>query len=73
VLLFRDDAFHDYFANPVYLDMVSGKFGEETRRHIEQMTATRLRRALLEQGNTGGLRTPSPSGPDTAFNILSAS
>jgi anaerobic magnesium-protoporphyrin IX monomethyl ester cyclase len=73
VLRFRDDAFHDYFANPVYLDMVSGKFGEETRRHIEQMTATRLRRAMLERASTGALRTPPPSSPGTALNILSAS
>ena len=76
VLHFRDNAFHDYFANPMYLDMVSHKFGGETRRHIEVMTATRLRRALLEhgieQGGMGGPRTSPPPNPNAALNILSA-
>jgi len=48
VLRFRDDAFHEYFYNPTYLDMVEKKFGERTRRHIEDMTNRRLRRKLLE-------------------------
>src|SRR5439155_10679596 len=60
VLRFRDQAFHQYFGNPKYLNMVSDKFGMETRRHIEEMTRTRLRRALLEKHNPGELRTPPP-------------
>ena len=48
VLRFRDAAFHAYFENPAYLNMVSRKFGSETRLHIAEMTRTRLRRALLE-------------------------
>jgi anaerobic magnesium-protoporphyrin IX monomethyl ester cyclase len=48
VLRFRDEAFHDYFENPAYLQMVQEKFGQETRQHIHQMTARRLRRKLLE-------------------------
>jgi anaerobic magnesium-protoporphyrin IX monomethyl ester cyclase len=47
VLKFRDDAFYEYFANPRYLDMVTQKFGVETRRHIEEMAKHRLERALL--------------------------
>jgi hypothetical protein len=47
VLKFRDDAFHKYFANPVYLDMVEEKFGKEVRGHIAQMSAIRLKRRLL--------------------------
>lgn len=47
VLRFRDDAFHEYFAARRYLDMATQKFGIETRRHIEQMAAARLKRALL--------------------------
>jgi radical SAM superfamily enzyme YgiQ (UPF0313 family) len=58
VLRFRDEAFHEYFAGAAYLDMVSRKFGAATRRHIEEMSRTRLRRALLETQHTGGLRLP---------------
>jgi len=47
VLRFRDDAFHEYFSNQKYLDMVGRKFGDETREHIEEMTKVRLRRKLL--------------------------
>lgn len=46
VLRFRDDAFHEYFANKRYLDMATQKFGVETRRHIEEMAEKRLERAL---------------------------
>ncbi len=48
VLRFRDKAFHDYFENPRYLDMVAQRFGWETRRHVEGMTAMRLTRRILE-------------------------
>jgi radical SAM superfamily enzyme YgiQ (UPF0313 family) len=48
VLRFRDEAFHAYFENTRYLDMVTQRFGWETRTHIEEMTRTRLRRNLLE-------------------------
>ena len=51
VLRFRDSAFHEYFENQFYLDMVAEKFGVETKKHIEQMTKTRLRRGLLENGS----------------------
>jgi radical SAM superfamily enzyme YgiQ (UPF0313 family) len=47
VLKFRDDAFHDYFANPVYLSMLEQKFGRSVREHIERITASRLKRRLL--------------------------
>jgi radical SAM superfamily enzyme YgiQ (UPF0313 family) len=72
VLRFRDAAFHGYFEDPKYLDMVTRQYGIETRRHIEEMTRTRLRRRLLEDGGANGLR-PVPS-PDTAspFSIVSA-
>jgi len=49
VLAFRDNAFDVYFSNPRYLDMVTQRFGWETRRHIEDMARHTLRRALLEQ------------------------
>lgn len=48
VLKFRDDAFHVYFSNSVYLEMVTAKFGSKVREHIERVTSGRLRRKLLE-------------------------
>jgi anaerobic magnesium-protoporphyrin IX monomethyl ester cyclase len=48
VLKFRDDAFHAYFANPRYLDMVTQKFGWQTRTHITEMARHRLRRKIVE-------------------------
>lgn len=49
VLRFRDQAFDNYFTSRRYLDMVTQKFGWETRQHIEEMTRHKLRRRLLEQ------------------------
>ena len=48
VLRFRDEAFHTYFSSPRYLEMVSRRFGVETRQHVEEMARGRLRRRLLE-------------------------
>lgn len=47
VLGFRDEAFHEYFENPRYLGMLAQRFGWDTRKHVEQMAKTRLRRKLL--------------------------
>lgn len=47
VLKFRDDAFHTYFANPLYLTMVEEKFGHPVREHIERITASRLKRLIM--------------------------
>ena len=49
VLKFRDDAFHAYFSNPRYLDMVTQAFGWETRHHIEGMAKHRLKRKILDE------------------------
>ncbi|MFA6379422.1 MAG: radical SAM protein, partial [Candidatus Omnitrophota bacterium] len=48
VLKFRDDAFHEYFENPVYLDMLEQKFNKKVRTHIEGLTKLRLKRRILE-------------------------
>jgi len=72
VLGFRDNSFHDYFEDPVYLDMVTAKFGVETREHIETMTRTRLRRALLQDGKAGQPRTRPAASESVPFNILTA-
>jgi radical SAM superfamily enzyme YgiQ (UPF0313 family) len=47
VLRFRDDAFHEYFSSPRYLDMIAQRFGHETREHIRAMARQRLARQLL--------------------------
>lgn len=52
--LFRDAAFDQYFSGKRYLDMVTQKFGWDTRRHIEQMSRHRLRRKIVEEGDRGG-------------------
>jgi anaerobic magnesium-protoporphyrin IX monomethyl ester cyclase len=52
VLRFRDDAFHTYFSSPRYLEMVSRRFGAETRRHVEEMAQSRLHRRLLEEAGS---------------------
>lgn len=47
VLRFRDDAWHAYFSNPKYLDLVERKFGIQERENVEQMASIRLKRKLL--------------------------
>lgn len=47
VLKFRDDAWHEYFSRPEYLDMIERKFGVEQRRNVEELTKIRLKRKLL--------------------------
>lgn len=54
VLEFRDNAFHDYFEDPAYLDMVDRVFGSGVREGIIEMTGTRLGRKLLEANNYAG-------------------
>jgi len=44
VLRFRDHAFDVYFTNPRYLEMITGKFGVETARHVRDMTSHKLLR-----------------------------
>jgi anaerobic magnesium-protoporphyrin IX monomethyl ester cyclase len=49
VLKFRDDAFHQYFENLDYLNMVEEKFGKKVKEHIHEMTKIRLRRKILDE------------------------
>ena len=44
VLRFRDRAFDVYFNSPRYLDMITGKFGVETARHVRKMASHKLER-----------------------------
>ncbi len=48
VLGFRDQAFHECFTEPRYLDTITQRFGWETRRYIEDMVVHRLSRKLTE-------------------------
>jgi radical SAM superfamily enzyme YgiQ (UPF0313 family) len=47
VLRFRDQAWHQYFSAPAYLDLVENKFGLQERRNVEDMATIRLKRKLL--------------------------
>lgn len=47
VLKFRDEAFYKYHKNPAYLDMISKKFGEKARKHIEKMLDVKIKRRIL--------------------------
>lgn len=60
VLRFRDEAFDRYFHGKRYLDMVTQKFGWETRSHVERMARHRLRRKLLDEGPGAGVGARSP-------------
>jgi hypothetical protein len=60
VLRFRDEAFHTYFSSPRYLEMVSRRFGVETRQHVEEMARGRLRRRLLEAAGSCSVSPVEP-------------
>ena len=47
VLKFRDDAWHTYFSNPSYLNLVENKFGVLQRKNVEELSKIRLKRELL--------------------------
>ena len=48
VLYFRDYAFHTYFENPRFLNMIYSKFGEAAVDNIKRMTEIKLTRNLLK-------------------------
>lgn len=47
VLKFRDEAWHTYFTNPKYLDLVEKRFGLIERKNIEDMSLIKLKRKIL--------------------------
>lgn len=49
ILEFRDLAFHDYFDDTRYLEMIALKFGDQVCQHIKQFSAVKLKRKLLEE------------------------
>jgi radical SAM superfamily enzyme YgiQ (UPF0313 family) len=58
VLEFRDNAFHQYFEDPAYLEMIEAKFGIHQRQHVELMTKHRLRRKVIEKAHAGAELVP---------------
>jgi radical SAM superfamily enzyme YgiQ (UPF0313 family) len=48
VLRSRDNAFNEYFSNPMYLEMIKHKFGNKAVKHIEDMLKNKIRRNNLE-------------------------
>jgi len=48
ILSFRDKAFHEYFSNPAYLNMLEDKFGAKVRKHIEDISSTKLKRKICQ-------------------------
>ena len=50
VLDFRDNAFHEYFTNPAYLNMIRTRFGDSAVNHINTMTTYRIKRRHRDAG-----------------------
>lgn len=51
VLAFRDEAFKRYYLDPAYLAMLESKFGAETVKQVQSMTAVRLERDFVESAS----------------------
>ncbi|CAB5093762.1 COG1032: Fe-S oxidoreductase [Olavius algarvensis associated proteobacterium Delta 3] len=49
VLEFRDSAFHTYFSNPGYLQMIRQTFGEQVVDHIKEISDQKLDRKYTER------------------------
>lgn len=47
VVAFRDNAWHTYFTNPKYLELVEKRFGLQQRLNVEEMAKIKLRRKIL--------------------------
>jgi anaerobic magnesium-protoporphyrin IX monomethyl ester cyclase len=47
VLAFRDEAFYNYHSSDRYLNMISAKFGEVVRKHMEKMLTLKIKRRIL--------------------------
>tara|TARA_A100001011_G_scaffold94363_1_gene99266 strand:- start:2738 stop:4279 length:1542 start_codon:yes stop_codon:yes gene_type:complete len=48
ILSFRDNAFHKYFTNDIFLKKIENKFGTLARDNILKMTEIKLKRKILE-------------------------
>jgi len=51
VLQLRDKVYSDYFKHPDILTMISNKFGNKTKKHVEELVSEPLTRKIVEQSN----------------------
>ncbi len=49
IVAFRDSAFHTYNESKKYLNMLHATFGPEVKKHMQNITLTRLKRKILEE------------------------
>ena len=47
VLKYRDDAWHQYFTSPKYLDLVEKRFGLQQRKNVVDLASIKLKRKIL--------------------------
>lgn len=47
VLKFRDEAWQKYFTHQPFLNLVENKFGEQSRKNVEEMAQIKLKRKIL--------------------------
>ncbi len=47
VLKFRDEAWHKYFENPNFLNLIENKFGETNKENVIKQSKIRLKRKIL--------------------------
>ena len=47
VLKFRDEAWQKYFTHQPFLSLVEKKFGEQSRKNVEEMAQIKLKRKIL--------------------------
>ncbi len=49
IVKFRDNAFHKYYENSKYLDMLENTFGKNIKNHMQKIIKTKLKRQILEK------------------------
>ncbi len=49
VLEFRDKAWHKYFSNPNYLNLIKKKFGIQNMENIKKLSKIKLKRKIISK------------------------
>lgn len=49
ILKFRDSAFEEYHSNPLFLEKIKSKFGENASSNIKEMLKTKLKRKIIAE------------------------
>jgi radical SAM superfamily enzyme YgiQ (UPF0313 family) len=47
VVRFRDNAWHTYHQNPIFLDLIKRKFGEDALNGVQELAKVKLKRRIL--------------------------